>query len=116
MTKAKPVHQLLNLSKEEYDQDVIQRYMRYCENLAKNHNLPLQSCLANSAINSYYNAQFMELEYSFLSVANRIANSVDYTVLRTIYATSMTQLYAAYPGALIQPARNLKIENPPYAN
>lgn len=116
MTTTNLINEYLNMTPQEYNEDQIQRYMRWCENLSKTKNIQLQSAMANSAISNYYTAQFREIESGFLTIAKKIERTADYKVLRNLYASMMTDLYLAYPGALLEAAKNLNIENPPYAN
>lgn len=109
-------HQLLNLDKSVYESDNIERYMRWCENIAKSRGINIQMILANTAIANYYYFQFRELEHEFIMSARLIYGKVSHKIIRNMYNEIMYQLYANYPSALLDEAKKLKIENPPYAN
>ncbi|MGV9003987.1 hypothetical protein [Flavobacterium sp.] len=112
----KSTHQLLNLDKQVYDNDTIERYMRWCENISNIKMVCVQSIMANTAISNYYRYQFLELEHEFKSSAKLIYGKVSDKIIRNMYTEIIVQLYNSYPSALIEEAKKLKIENPPYAN
>jgi hypothetical protein len=112
----KNTHTLLDLTENDYQEDIIQRYMRWCENIAAKHHISLQSVMANSAIANYYFFQFRELEHEFAMSAELIYKKVGHTIIRNMYVEIMTQLYLSHPSALIEEAKKLRIENPPIWN
>lgn len=114
MTTAKPINEHLGMTPQAYSEDKIERYMRWCENLSKTRNIYLQSVMANAAISNYYAAQFQEIESGFLTIAKKIERTADHKVLRNLYASMMTDLYLAFPGALLEDAKKLRIINPPF--
>ncbi|WP_395049436.1 hypothetical protein [Flavobacterium sp.] len=113
MTTKQP-HQYLGLTQDEYDTDCMIQYMRWCQNMAKAHNVPLQSLLANRGMSNYYTAQFLELEHSFKIIAARLDGLVDTEIMNRNYEMIMVELYCNYPSALIEAAKRLKIENPTF--
>jgi hypothetical protein len=104
-------HDLLRLSLAEYQQDCLERYMRWCINLSKKHKVSLQSIMANAKIANYYNAQFKEIESGFITTASLIFNRVSTEAIKDIFEEQMVDLYNAYPSALMEDAATLKIEN-----
>lgn len=113
-TVTKQPHQYLGLTQEQYENDCLLQYMRWCQNLAKNHKTTLQHLLANTAMCNYYNAQFQELEHSFKVVAQRLDGLVDYEMMHRNYDMIMVDIYTNYPSALIEQAKKIKIENPKF--
>lgn len=113
-TATKQPHQYLGLTQEQYENDCFLQYMRWCQNLAKNHKVEFQSLLANTAMSNYYNVQFQELEHSFKVVAQRLDGLVDYEIMLRNYDMIMVDIYTNYPSALIQSAKKLNIDNSKY--
>ena len=111
-TITKQTHQYLGLSEEQYENDCMLQYMRWCQNLAKNQNAPLQSLLANRPMSNYYMAQFLELEHSFKIIAQKLDGLVDYEIMSRNFEMIMVDLYTNYPKPLIEDAKKLRIENP----
>lgn len=112
----KATHHYLQITPLEFQKDCFERYLRWCENIANKNNIDLQKIIANTAIANYYNAQFKELLHEFKMKACFLDGNVSLKLIRSTFAEVMCQLYVAYPGALIECANNLNIENPPYAN
>lgn len=106
-------HQYLGLTKQQYFIDCFSQYTRWCLNLEKNHKVPLQCLLANRALCNYYDAQFLELEHSFIVIADKLDGLVDYEQMLKNYEMIMVDLYTNYPSALIEAAKKLKIITPP---
>jgi hypothetical protein len=113
-TTTKQPHQYLGLSQDQYEMECMSQYMRWCQNVAKNHNTPLQCLLANRPMSNYYTTQFLELEHSFKVIAQRLDGLVDYTIMLKNYEMIMVDLYTNYPMALIEDARKIRIENPKF--
>ena len=110
-TATKQPHEYLGLTAEQYENDCISQYMRWCLNLSKAHKTEFQSLLANTAMYNYYRGQFLELEHSFKVIARRLDGLVDYTIMLKNYDMIMVDIYANYPIALIQAAKKIKIDN-----
>lgn len=113
-TATKHPHQYLGLTQEQYENDCFLQYMRWCQNLAKNHKVEFQSLLANTAISNYYTVQFLELEHAFKTVAQRLDGLVDHEIMLRNYDMIMVDIYVNYPKALIEAAKKLKIDNSKY--
>ena len=113
-TTTKQPHEYLGLTLEQYDNDYVSQYIRWCQNLAKSHKVALQCLLANTAIHNYYRVQFLELEHSFKVVAQRLDGIVDHTIMLKNYDMIMVDIYTNYSPSLIKSAKKLKIENPTF--
>lgn len=110
-TTTKQPHEYLGLTIEQYENDCMSQYMRWCLNLAKTHNTTAQHLLANTAMYNYYRGQFLELEHSFKVIAQRLDGLVDYEIMLRNYDMIMVDIYTNYPKALIEAAKKLKIDN-----
>ncbi len=112
MKKLKPTHLYLGLTADEYETKRFEQYQRWCKNLAIAYRVSLQCLLANRAIANYYSDQFLELEHSFIIVAQRLDGVVNQAVLIENYNSIMMQIYKTYPKPLIAAAKKMRIENP----
>ncbi len=110
-TTVKNTHQYLGLTEEQYDTNVMSLYIRWCENLAKNHKVNLQCLLTNTMISNYFRGQFLELEHNFKIVAARLDGIVDYHIMLENYDLIMVDIYTNYPMPLIEAAKSLKVIN-----
>lgn len=111
MTTSKPIHELLYMTSESYQQEYIERYLRWCLSYATNRETDLQKLLANRAISNYYNEKFKELELKFINAATPIYGNVTSESIRAIYVGITTQIFMNYPSALFEQARSLTILN-----
>lgn len=111
-TATKQPNEYLGLTLEQYENDCMSQYMRWCLNLAKKHNTEFQNLLANRSIVNYYNVQFLELEHNFIVIAKKLDGLVDYTIMLKNFDMIMVDIYTNYPMALIEAAKKMKIENP----
>ncbi len=114
--KATIISTLLNIDEVEFDNIQMERYMRWCENVARIKGVPLQIILANTAVCNYYNAEFHKLEQKFLQIVGGKTKHIESKSLHEFYNVIVVDMYKYYPSALIDEAKKMGIENPPYTN
>ena len=110
MAAKKPIHELLNMDFDVYEQDYTERYLRWCMNRSKNFDNDLQKVMANRSVANYYNVQFAKLEERFLYAAMPIHTKVDCKIIRSIYASITTEIFLA-EDKLNQKQLKMKAEN-----
>ena len=106
------IHEVLNYSKEEFDNLQMERYMRWCISQAIDLNKDLQKIIANSSINRYYNIEMAKLEKKFIDIVDGKQIHIDEKTAREMYALIVVDLHRMYPSPLIHNARKLNV----YAN
>lgn len=106
------IHEVLNLSKEEFDATQIERYMRWCMNQSIDQNKDLQKIMANSSINRYYNIEMAKLEKKFIDIVDGKQKHIGDKTAREMYALIVVDMFKIYPSPLIDNARKLNV----YAN
>lgn len=117
MTTLIPPHTLLNMTCEQFENDCMERYMRWTIFIAANYNkttgknIKFDCLLSNTALSNYYNVQFWELLHFFKVSGSKMHNHVSREIMRAHYCEVLTELYRNYPSALIEAAVALKIEN-----
>lgn len=107
----KKPNEYLNMTVQDYNDYKIELYMRWCLNISSKTGSSFQKNLANTAISNYFYTQFRENEHTFISAASKIEGVLDYNFMRQMLGTIMSDLFRTYPSALIEAAKNLKIEN-----
>jgi hypothetical protein len=112
-TTKKQAYEYMGLSKLQYEMNCMSQYLRWCMNWEKEFKIPLQCLLANRAMSNYYSAQFLELEHSFIIIAQKLDGLVDYEIMSRNFEMIMVDLYTNYPSGLIEDAKKVRIENPP---
>lgn len=108
-TATKPVHELLYMTKEMYDELYMEKFMRWCLNRATNNENDFQKLIANSSISKWYNYEFSKIENEFSTAATPLFRKVSYKGLRQMFETLSVELYTKFPQPLIESARNLNI-------
>lgn len=106
----KSIHELLSMSKEEYDNLYTETYLRWCLNFA-NGDTDLQKLIANRSIANYYNSEFEKLQLNFIKSATPIYGRVDLKVIKGFYSSITAQIFMKYPISLFESARKLSIIN-----
>jgi hypothetical protein len=107
---------ILNKDEVEFDNLQMERYMRWCMNIALKNGIDLQIIIANSSINKYYNHEFSKLENKFLNLVNGKTKWLEPKALEDMYSIIVVDMFKIYPNPLIEEARKIKIENPSYVN
>lgn len=111
----KTISTILKKDEVEFDNIQMERYMRWCINLSHKTGVSLQSILANSSINSYYNLEFSKLENKFLNIITGKTQYLEPKALEDLYNIIVVDMFKHYPSPLVDEARKIKIENPPYS-
>lgn len=103
----------LGVSAEQYEQMYIGSYMRWCERLCKSPS-ELQSILANSSVNKFYNAELAKCEEEFVKLFSRYEGSttVSATDAKILYTTCTFKMYSIRPIALLLNSKKTNV----YAN
>jgi hypothetical protein len=113
----KQISQILEIDEVEFENLQTERYLRWCMNIEKTKSIPLQSVIANAAINKYYNREFSKLESKFLNLIDGKEKFIGKEALYKMYNIIVVDMFKYYPNPLIDAARNINIVNPPfYAN
>lgn len=113
-TTTKTIAQILLMDPSAYVETNLERYMRWCQNIANQKGVPLQSILANTAIANYYRTEINRLESEFLREATPIKGLVKFSTMRTMYSEKLVQIFTVYPSPLIEQAKKMKIVNQLY--
>ena len=106
---------ILKKDEVEFEEIQIARYMRWCINLSNKTGLTLQAILANTSISKYYNYEFSKLENRFRSLVHGKNQWLEPKALEDMYNIIVVDIFKIYPLPLIEEAKKLKIENPPYS-
>lgn len=110
MTKPKSIAQLLGFTEEQYYNEYVSRYMRWCLQFGIT-NEHLQQIMANRAICNYYNEQHADLENQAYEILAPQDAKITIAMARRIYSDVMTDIFKAFPKPLIEAARRLSITN-----
>jgi len=112
MTTIKPINELIGMTPEQYENFILERYMRWCESKCDpKHPDDFQKFLANKSLSSWFIDEYARLESEF---AKMVANTHSYLKLpqiKSLYSTITVQAYEHYPKPLIEAARKIKIIN-----
>lgn len=112
----KQISTLLEIDEVEFENLQTERYLRWCISVANRQCVPLQAVIANQSINNYYNYHFSKLQQNFLKLVNGKTKFLDKKALNEFYEIIIVDVFKNYPNALLEEAKKIKIENPPYAN
>lgn len=107
----KTISQILLMDQSTYVETNLERYIRWCQNIAQQKAVPLQTILANTAIANYYRTEFTRLESEFLREATPIKGLVKFSTMRAMYSEKVIQIFTIYPSPLIDAAKKVKIIN-----
>jgi hypothetical protein len=110
-TKTNIIAKFLLLEKEDYLEQNIERYLRWCIDKANQFDIELQLVVANSAIANYYKIEFDRLEDAFIKEATPIYQKVKYTTMRKLYSEQVIEIFNAYPKPLLEKAKRMQIIN-----
>lgn len=102
---------ILNKDEVEFENIQIERYMRWCLNVANKTGVSLQTVMANTSVSKYYNYEFSKLESKFLDIVHGKTQWLDPTALENMYNLIVVDMFKYYPTPLIEAAKNIKIEN-----
>lgn len=106
----KAISTILEKDEVEFENLQIERYMRWCIYLANKTAIPLQSILANSSINRYYNFEFSKLENKFLNLIEGKSKFMSIKTLQEMYEIIVVDMHNLYPMALLQDIRKPKTQ------
>lgn len=115
-TTMKTIPQHLNILPSDYEDLMMQTYMRWCMDFCRNYQGDLQSLLANAALNRYFLTEYKKLEDEFVLLISRYdgySNITDSDKIN-LYSQCTVQIFNRRCMPLINQAKTLKIEN--YAN
>lgn len=101
----------LNIDEVALENDYIEKYMRYCENLAIRFQLPYQNVLASRSISLWYNYELAKLENEACLMLE--ISKADWNEKRNIYARTLARIFVLHPSALIEELKKVEIVNPP---
>lgn len=111
MTKLKPIHVLLSMTIEQFQEDYTERYMRWCMSHSLNLGTDLQKIMANRLISNYYNIHFSKLQMIFIEAVNPIHGKSHTKIIRNLYSSITAEMFEMFPSVLIEEARKLSIVN-----
>ena len=129
MKYAKQIQRLLDITPEQYNQEYIHRWTHWCLDQVKHYivdqttctptaerlyHAELQKVMANTAVNNYYSDQHDELEYQALQFLQPQVLRISLGQMREHYDITMANIFKVYPKSLLNFAKKLTIENPPY--
>lgn len=110
-TTKKPIHELLYMSAELFEDDHFERYLRWCMSFQRNQETDLTKLLANRKIANYYSVEFQKLQLKFINAAEPIHGQVNYKVIRNLYTSITAEIFTKFPKPLFDEARTLSIIN-----
>ncbi|CAM1341794.1 hypothetical protein [Tenacibaculum aestuarii] len=108
----KPVHTILEASKQEYDLMVWNIFLNWAGLYAKDR-LTLQKMITSKQIANWFNAEYLKLIYEFKKVVEPY-EQLDAKSKRKLYVEIVTKVYEHYPKPLIQECKATKIINQSY--
>lgn len=104
---------ILVIDEVEFENQRTEKYMRWCLNIARTQNAPLQLILANSSISKYYNYELAKLENKFLQLVDGKHQHMSQKSLNDIYSIIVVDIFNLTPKPLVDAAKKLTIINPP---
>lgn len=112
--KTKTLFELLSVTKEQYEDQVLLMYMRWCMDFSLNYTTELQKIVANSAINAYFLNELKKIEAEFMEQMQPYQNEDTITPIdaKATYFKSTVQMFNRYPKALLADAKKMNL----YAN
>jgi len=111
MKNLKTVPQLLQIEQEDYENQRLEIYFRWCIGFAKDKDADLQKLLANKAISTYWNYEFTKLEKEFVESASLIAGKKTKKQMAHIFVAITSTIVERFPMPLFESARQLSIIN-----
>lgn len=102
----KNVRQLLDLSRELYEDMIFDLYQRWCESVTTDCS-QFQQVIANSAINAWFIAELKKNEQAFLNTVSRYDNLTSKDYLRC-YTELVHDVFNRRPMALLEPIVKIK--------
>jgi len=112
MTATKPINELLNMTPEQYEDFVFERYMRWCESKCDPRRPnDLQQLLANKSLSSWFINEFSKLENDFAKMVTNTHSYLKPPQINSLYNAITVQAYEHFPKPLIEAARKIKIIN-----
>ena len=106
---------ILNKDEVEFENLQMERYMRWCINVSNKTGVSLQAVMANAAVSKYYNHEFGKLENKFLNIIDGKTQWLEPKALEDMYNVIVVDVFKFHPAPLVDEARKIKIENPPYS-
>ncbi|KGO88412.1 hypothetical protein Q765_00415 [Flavobacterium rivuli WB 3.3-2 = DSM 21788] len=129
MKYAKQIQRLLNITEDQYTAEYLHRWTHWCIDQVKDYivdpatctptaerlyHAELQKVMANTALTNYYSDQHDELEYQALAMLHPQVLTISIGQMREHYDIIMADIFKMYPKSLLNFAKKLTIDNPPY--
>lgn len=110
MKKPTSIHELLQMTKEDYENHYTETYLRWCLNYAKGTD-DLQKLVANRSVANYFETEMRKLQLKFIASAQNLFGTVDHLVIRNLYGSITAAMFQRFPISLFESARKLSIIN-----
>ena len=107
----KQLIQILKVDEVEFENANYAKYLRWCMNVSVKGFAPLQNVIANGPISKYYNHELQKLQNNFLELVKGKTQFLDQKAINDLYEIIVVDIFKHYPSALIEQAKNIKIEN-----
>lgn len=104
----KPIHQLLNITQDNYQDRIMSRYIQWCS-LNSSDDQDCQKFLANGPIFGWWLQEFRKLERQFREDAEPYIGRADNRIIQQLYIETVLKIRDFYPRALMQTARKTNI-------
>lgn len=102
-----PILVRLNMSQEEYDNEKMEIYLRWCMDFCTNYQNELQKVLSNPPVNKYFLTEFAKCEKEFLAVMQAYDGATHIKpkdALATFHRCSVS-IFNRFPKVLISNAK-----------
>lgn len=106
--------ELLNMTKDQFEDHVLLIYTRWCMDFSVNYTTDLQKVLANSAINAFFLNELSKVKADFMEQMEPYQNEQSITPdeAKKNFFRCTVQLFNRYPKALLADAKKMNL----YAN
>ncbi len=107
----KKLIQILKVDEVEFENANYEKYIRWCMNVSVKGFAPLQTVIANGPISKYYNHELKKLQNNFLNLIEGKTKYLEQKAINDLYEIIVVDIFKHYPSALVEAAKNIKIEN-----
>lgn len=110
----KPIHELLNMSAEDYEKMTLNAWLDWAEEHSLNYK-HWRNIISSRPVNKWFLTEYAKLEGEFLSMV-RLYQDADHSImidLQRIYAECIVAIECMYPKSLLEklrPKEAIKIE------
>lgn len=107
----KQIHELLEMTPEQYEDFIFERYMRWCESKCEKKEKDIQKLIANSKLSAWFMNEFSERENTFLNMVKNTHQFLKPIQIRSVFSNVTIDIYDHYPKPLIDAAQKINLIN-----